>query len=362
MRDVALTVGGLAYRGWESIRITRSLEALAGVFEVQAHDRWSAEAQPLPIRDEDACTILVDGQTLIDGYVDHVSLAVAANTRSMTYGGKDKAAGLVECSILPGRWSWKHVDLRAFAAAIAEPFGISVSVDPAVTLPAAPRKLVAHPGDTAFAAIERAARAAGCLLVSDGAGGLLITRGGTARASVELVEGRNILAASCERDASQRFRTYIALAQIPGTDQAAGDATRIEGAASDTGVRRTERIRVVLPGSGMTRDYAQRRADWEARIAAARARTVSVTVRGWLEGGDSGDLWALNKLVPVRSPSIQVDGDMLVSGVEFTLAEGAGETTTLTLVRPDAYTPEPTAQVKSGGAGSTRWDELAGGV
>jgi prophage tail gpP-like protein len=217
--------------------------------------------------------------------------------------------------------------------------------------------LVAHPGETGFEALKRAAASAGVLVVSDGAGGIVITRAGTGRASA-LIEGSNILDAGFRSDASNRFARYLLTTQTAGTDEAFGEATQIQAEATDQDVRRASRVDFLRPEQGYaTVAAARRRADWEARTRAALADAVVVTVQGWRQ--PSGALWRPNQLTWVHAPKmIGVDGEMLISQVEWTVDSNGGRTTQLHVVRPDAFLPEPQAVVSGEGA----WKELAKGA
>jgi prophage tail gpP-like protein len=352
--DLALLVGGRRYGGWKSVRVTRSIESLAGSFDLEVSDRWGGQDQAWPIAEEDACRVEIAGQAVIDGYVDKRSISLSATARSLSYSGRDRAAALVDSSVVLERWSFRKTSLLDLASKLAAPFGVNVALAARVTLPEPPQKTVINPGDSPYQAIQRAAAATGVLMVSDGAGGVVLTRAGTSRATTSLVQGENVLAASVEYDAAERFARYVVATQVGGTDEASGAATRIQATARDEGVLRQERVLMIRPEAGITADYARQRADWEARIRAARAETVSVTVLGWQQVG--GELWPLNALVSVRIPAIGVSGDLLVSEIEHSLSE-AGEVTQLRLVRPDAFAPEPKAVVrKAGGV----WKELAG--
>jgi prophage tail gpP-like protein len=150
-------------------------------------------------------------------------------------------------------------------------------------------------------------------------------------------------------DATERFHSYIIATQISGDDDASGDATRIQAEATDEGVRRTDRVLMIRPDGRMTKDLARRRGDWEARIRAARAETVTIVAPGWQQ--PAGALWPINALTHVRVPAIGVDGDMLITQTDFSLSD-QGELTTLRLVRPDAFTPEPVEAVVKPTGGS----------
>jgi len=379
--DVALIVNGQRYSGWTSVRVTRSIESLAGSFALEVTDRWgrkpgddsraqAGQFEPWPIMEEDECEVQIGGVTVIDGFIGTRGISANATSRTLRYTGKDRAAALVECSLLvagatvksePGKaadidptkhgaagakWTYTNIDLVDFCRAIASPHGIAVSVQPGLTLTRA-TKLVVSPGEKCFDAIRRVAEAAEVLVVSDGAGGVRITRTGTTRAA-QLTEGDNILDADVEYNAEERYRHYLISTQVPGTDQASGSTTNVEAQATDDDVRRASRVLLIRPDKGYSTADARRRADWEARHRAANAAKVTITVQGWRQPNQT--LWTPNALCRVKAPRlIGVDGDMLISQVEYSYS-ASGQVTKLNLVRPDAFTPEPQARVSGQGA------------
>lgn len=355
MPEVQLIVNGSAYGGWKAVRVTRTIEALANSFDMDVSDRWSGQEEDWPILEEDECRVDLDGETVITGYVDRPRLAISAQSRALGYAGRDRAGALEDCSAVLDRWEFRDSNVYEIARAVAHPFGVAVWVQAGLVLPPRIRKLAVSPGDTAGSVIEKAAKMSGVLVVSDGAGGIVITQAGATRAE-PLVQGQNILSASVEYDASTRFRRYVVATQIPGTDNTSADSTRIRAEAIDEGVRRTERVTMVLPDTGISTEYARRRADWEARSRAARAEAVSVTVPGWQQ--TDGTLWPVNAHTFVQAPAIRVNGDMLIATAEHVI-DGGGPATTFRLLRPDAFTPEPQARVKASGGS---WKELTRGV
>lgn len=350
---VSLIVDGLRYGGWKGIRITQSIENLAGSFTLEANDRWG-ENEGWPIAEGDACQVQIGDQTVVDGYVDSVDLGGDANGRTLSYEGRDKTQDLVDCSVLVqdtstkgNKWTYRNIDIAAFAAAIAKPHGISVKVSPGLTLKKDPL-LVAHPGETGFEAIKRAAASAGVLVVSDGQGGILITQSGTSRAT-SLREGENIKSGKTTRKSTDRFYRYLVSSQPPASDEESGEDLRVQGEATDLDVKRKNRTLVIRPEKGYNREGARRRADWEARIRAAKAQTANVTVQGWTQQ-PNGELWKANSIVNVFAPwLLRIDGDMLISQVEFSVGDG-GTITQLSLTRTDAFVPEPQAVVSGDGA------------
>lgn len=371
--DVVLTVAGKAYEGWKTVRVTRSIESIAGSFELGVSDSWPgspAGSLALGIAEEEECQVELAGQLVLTGYVDKRSLSIDANARTITVSGRDKAGMLVDCSANPGKWLFRKTDLKTTIEAICKPLGITVTVTSDLPARLPPRdKLGITPGDTAWAAVEKVCKMVGCLAISDGQGGIMLIKTGTILAPTALVQGQNILKASAEFDASGKYFTYQCLAANAATMPKKDDrdaaksaaktiatARRAKGEAFDDNVKRTQRILIINPDDGANKKYADARAQWEANIRAAKSDKVTVTVVGWTM--ENGSLWPINTLVPITAPKIGISGQMLITQAKYTMDEG-GRKTELSLKRPDSFTPAPRVPQPTKG---TPYKELVGGV
>lgn len=370
--DLVLTVGGRAYEGWKRVHVTRGIEAIAGGFELGIVDRWFKQVEPWPILEEDECSVSLLGQQVITGWVDKRNLALESGSRTFTVSGRDKAGALVDCSADTGRLLFRNVPLIDVANKICSPFGITVKLQPGLIPPVIPPwdKLAINVGDKASAALEKACRMVGFLPISDGMGGILLARAGQLRATTALVSSENVLKASATYDFTGRYFKYQVLsahaAKVPkkAVTKAAGKAlakanaaaARSRGEAFDEEVKRTERLLVINPEDGADKKYAQARAEWEAKVRAAKSEGVVVTVQGWAQ--ETGQLWPVNALCEVDISEVGVSGEMLITQTKFGMSEG-GRLTEITLKRPDAYSPEP--RIRRSGTGG-KWKELVGGV
>ena len=352
---LALNVAGKAFSGWKSIRVTRTLEALCGSFSLTV-----ADGPDWPISEDDACSVLVEGVPVITGYIDSLEPSYDSASHTVTVNGRDRAADVVDCSAQLGAWQFSSVDVLTLARKICAPYGVTVAMQPGLVSSAASlsKKYSIDPGDTAGAALENLCKVAGLLAISDGLGGVLLTRTGTERVGTVLVQGQNILRAGAKFDRTGRFRDYLVMGSHKGGDSLNGaSASGVKGTATDMNAR-AGRTLVVRPDANMTPALAKSRAEWEASVRAARAESASVTVQGWIES-DLFGAWPLNKLVAVRSPKLRVNGDMLIAGVTLSYDEGSGTLTQLDLRNPKAFTPDPTI-AKAGG--NNYWREIVGGV
>lgn len=365
MDDLELLVNGMNYSGWTDIGVTRAVDAASSAFTVTLTERWEgqngsgAQTEPWPILPGDQCEVRLGGIPMVIGYVDIFRPSFSASDHTINVQGRDKTSDLIDCSAVHKPDEWKNIDLLRLAQILAQPFGVKVSANVEVGEAFTVCKL--QQGETAFEAIERYARQRRVLLMPDGAGGLLITRAGTKRAVVGLVQGENILNASGSIDHSQRFQTYLVKGQAAYNPYSEGETeAHIEGGTRDSGVSRYRPLLVVAE-SGSTNASAQERATWEANSRIGKSATASVTVQGWRQK-PGGPLWEPGMLVQVKSSWLRMDGEMIIRQATFERGEG-GTTTKLDIVSPQTFSPEPpdSKDGKKGKAGGRNiWAEAIG--
>lgn len=360
MPEVVLLVGGMRYGGWTSISITRTIESISGSFDLTIYDKWVGRDIAWPIVEGDACRVLIDDQLVISGYVDHRQMSIDSTGRRLSFAGRDKSGQVVDCSPIMEHWQLRNKSVEDISSIIAGKFGVGVSVQSGLDLGPILKKFAITPGETGWSAMQRLLEQSGAIAISDGDGGIIITRAGSDRAHDALVQGGNIVSASVDYSMQSRYARYVVSSQIQGS----GDSqhTNVLATAIDNEVTIQTRTAYLISQS-RNAVYAQRRAGWEAKQRAASSETVSITVRGWTQS--DGSLWPINSICTVRCNAIGVDGDMLIASLTHGLSND-GISTSIRLVRPDAFLPEPsipqnrsTGSPSSGGAG---WKELAGGV
>ena len=339
--DLRLLVNGQAFGGWTSMGVTRAMDAAAGTFSLSLTEKWSDGDVPRPILPGDACEVRIDGETLVAGWVEVFKPGFSAADHTINVQGRDKTGDLVDCSVLASEFN--NVDLLELARRVCSPFGITVRAD--VPVGDRFRKVAVQQGETAFELINRYARQRKLLVMPTGDGGLLITRTGSARAAVALEQGVNILSASGTLDHSQRFSRYVVRAQAGWSADTDGETeAHVEGEASDPGITRYRPLLVMGEADG-TLGAARDRAIWEANTRLGRGASADIVVQGWRQR-PGGPLWVPNLLVPVRSSWLQMDGDMLVREVSFGKSITGGTITTLSVVSPKAFEPEPPEPVQ----------------
>jgi|GEM_PF-200063 len=325
--EVAVEVNGVEYVGWTTVTVVSSLESASASFYLVVTDKWAPGGESWPIFEGDRVRVYVGPDLLVDGYVDEVGYALDGSTHAMSVAGRDRTADLIDCSAMnrPGTFSGKRVE--EIARALAEPFGVEVVTDVDTGPPIA--KFTLQPGERVHEAIARAAIAKNLIVTASSGGRLSITRSGTRRATDAIVEGRNLKAGDATATGADRFSEYVVEGQASGKGKPSMRATY-----RDPAVKRYRPL-MLHSEQKATAEYLSHRAEFEARIRAARARSASVVVTGWRQS--SGELWRVNRIVAVEAPSLGLTEELLVGEVALALAPNSGQTTTMRLVRPDAY-------------------------
>jgi prophage tail gpP-like protein len=369
---VTLEIAGRSFVHCTRIGITRSLEEISASFELDFYDQVRASgvavvtagAQALreAVRQGQACTIRIDDEAVLIGHIDELRLSWTGDEMRFSAAGRDRTGDLVDCAAAPdGPAEYRGLTLTEIARRICTPYGISVRADTDVGAPIPVFSLDA--AETALSALEKAARQRAVLLVSDGVGGLVLTRGGASRGPDPLQVPGNVETAVAVFSWRERFRDYVVKGQtrgaggnrLDGTASALTAATTPAPTASRPAVR--ERAGIVMTGRVRDSEVARHRptvilaktqsggasvqtqAEWRMRVARARSETLNYRVLDWRAGRDR-KLWRPNELVAVTDPFAGISGDMLVASVAYGYGKD-GAVTDIELVGPEAYDLEP---------------------
>jgi prophage tail gpP-like protein len=364
--DVALVVGGEIHRGWRSMKASLSLDAPAAKFSLELAERWSEAEDALPrtVKPGAACQLTLDDELVVDGWIDAVEASYDPRDHSLVVVARDRIGDMVDCAaVVDGAHEWRDVSLAEVARRLAEPYGVRVVAE--YDAQPAFRRFALQPGETAWEALDRAARARGVLLAGDGIGGLRLTRSSLAPPAAGLiVAGENVLRCQGRFDHSGRFSSVCVRGQAEGQRPADGVyaadgalapgaertiAARGEARATDPAIARPRPRVVVSEAAGQGPSFADR-ATFEVRQAAGRGTRISYVLAGWR--GSDGGLWRTNTRVSVQDRFLGIDQEMLVSGVVYSLTPGGGSVTEIEVTLPDAYDVQREPLKDEAGAGN----------
>lgn len=338
---LAVELNGTLYSGWTQARILRSIEAASSSFDLEVTDRgdW-----PIPRGSQ---IVLRFGELVVaNGYLDGVDVSVTADSHRVRLQGRDATADLVDCAAGP-QDEWFLADLGEIVADLAAEYDLDLSVSTDLGPPF--EYFARQPGESAWDAIDRACRQRGVLATAGIDRDVLLFAPGAQRVDVALVwgQGGNVLEVQSRSSDADRFAEYVVRGSQPGSDvwEDPSIAAGTEGRAFDVGARAGRRLEIISDGFVDDED-AQRKAEKEAAVRAARSVTVTVVLQGWRHR-PGGPLWKPGYLVQVDLPPVRMSGDLLIKAVALTYGEAEGYRVALELVRPDAYqlTSEVTAEL-----------------
>lgn len=328
-----LKIDGVYYGGWKTARVMRSIEQLAGTFDLEVTDRWPSEPAASPIRPGEACQLFLDGQPVITGYVDMVIHDFDAVKHTIRVTGRDKTCDLVDCSAVYKSGQWSNVKIDQLARDLLKPYDINIVVEADVG--SAFSSFNIQEGESVFECLDRAARMKALLLTSNPLGDLVITRAGQRRMLYGLVEGENIKAGRGEFSWKDRHSVYTAKGQ--GRLGADGDSMHASPTATvkDEIITRHRPLIVLAESHGHNASLRDR-VEWERNVRRGRSARGSITVQGWVS--PAGDVWQPNTLLPVTSSLMWLDeSEMLIVGCTWTLDGNNGTLTELAIAKPEAF-------------------------
>ncbi len=350
MSDIILKVSNKSYRNWESVYVGKSLMQLAGSFGFSTANihgnivsdvglsQTSYKPEHWAIRQGNPCTVEIDGQVLITGYVEEMPMSYDKEAHTIQVSGRDRTGDLVDCSYIETPNKWKRQSIENIVKTLCDPFDIEVVVDTSVISEAAVEinDFAVEQGASILDDISRVCMHKAILPVCYGDGKLTLTRAGTNKTKDNLELGVNILSAVYEQSDLERFSKYVVKGQGVATSffDFGADMDSRHGEALDDVIDRYRPLIIIADGDVTDKD-CEKRAAWESRVRAGQSRKIEYTVQGWTQS--NGIAWPLNSLVTVRDKFFGIDGPRLISGLEFSIDPMSGTTTRISVVPKDTF-------------------------
>ena len=358
--DVALVVDGLEWSGWQSVRITRSMERCPNDFDLEVTEQFPGRAEAMVFKPGAPCEVWIGKDRVITGYLNRYMPSISAGQHTVRISGRGKCQDLVDCA---AEWPGNQImasSVLEVARKLAKPYGIEVRGDPGPAVGQGGKTAVIPQlnlmlGETAWEVIERLCRIAGLLAYEMPDGNLLLTvdpgneaerelrnmGGDRSEAASGFTEGVNVESAQAVFADDQRFSHYQAYRLSFDRYTDINDSGNFIAERTDPGVMR-RRLRVIVAemGHNLAEQNAADRAGWEAARRWGRGHMVTVTTDGWRDS--SGALYRPNSSVFLELPTLQVDGvAWIVSDVTYRKGQG-GTHCDLMLMPPQAFQVQPT--------------------
>jgi prophage tail gpP-like protein len=352
-----LTVNGEEFKDWTSVYVQLRSHEPFDIFNftcTERERRADDDRSPLPsqptlprywnltrLKPGDSVTITLAGHLAITGWITVRQAAYGPQDHGVQLIGKGKGTDLARSSVDDKSGSFDQQSWSQIARKVCAPFGIGVKTEGIDEKKF--DNVQVQPGELCFSFLERLARHRKIELGSTPDGNLLALAIDSKRptAVTPLVEGVNILRATCILTDEHIHDKYIGRSQTAGSDKTAFDAvTKIQAIVMGQMQRHSPLIVPVEHPSG--KEDTKKRVEYERWHTHTTMIDAEILVQGWLQ--ENGQLWKPRLMVPVLSPMLLLNEAVHCADVTFRQDENAGTTTSLHLQWPiQGKAPYPSA-------------------
>lgn len=329
MSEIALRVGGRELRNWTQWDVESDLLTPADAFSLSVGTAEGGELQW--IAPGQLVTLALEGDPVLVGLIDEVTLNYDSGDRSLTVTGRDLAATLVDCN-LPA-WNLYDTTLKEAAEKVLSYLKVSASV---IAEGGALIKgtLRVEPEETAWQFLERYAKKRECLLWFAPDGLHIAPPDYNQDEGWTLVQGQggNIKGGQITWGIAERFSEVTVRGQ-------ASDGTVIEAKREDEDLPIFRPKRFTDHGA-TSWTLADNRARWELE----RRRVDGLELRYTVAGHRTQDaLWWPGFAAFVLDPLAGLAESLFITKVRRSLSIDGGSETALTLSRKGALLgfPDP---------------------
>jgi len=343
--DVSLTVGGVAWRGWEEVRITRGCERCPSDFDIAITEKYSDNTK-IDVEPGQPCILKAGDASLITGYVDLYNTAYDATNHGVRIAGRSKCQDLVDTHAVVPSGQLGNCTIRTLAEQLSQPYGIKVD-SLSVSLPLDPSESVLPMfnvtlGMSPFELIEANCRYYALLVYDNPDGDLVLSPVSSKSHASGFSEGVNVLAAEVAFRMDERMSVYW---PHLFTIQTMNDLPDPNAGSSfpplyDPGVPRYRPFFVVSEQYYNDHFLATKRAQWEMQRRRGRSQAVHLVCDSWYDS--AGEIWQPNRVAPLNLPSLKLPNkNWLITEVTLFTGMARGTGAEITLMPPEAMTVEP---------------------
>ena len=329
---IKLQANNYIFENWFNVKVTRSLSAISGKFEISYTANINDPNNPTEyLSNGDLCSLLYKDIPLITGYIDEVNSSIEDSSISFSVMGRDKTGDLVDSANIKNTRLFKNISLKAMAEELANPFDIKVS-DKSTKSNSIIKNVSLQNNETVWESISKLAKYQGVLAYPDREGGIIFSDVSETIAT-SLKQGDKISSLNYSQKDSEKFQSYKLYINV-GSPKNKHKKEVAE--VFDNSVKRP-RLKLIASTKQISKEEALERAKWEMGKQIAKAFTLNISVPSWED--ENNNLWDINTLVHVDYPVFKLKGDFLVEETAFIFDEN-GFKTDLKLVIKDSYKPQ----------------------
>lgn len=335
---------GTPYTLWESAIFSRSLDTNCGQFSFVSSNPFN---QSYPLRVGDKVQCIVNGRSVINGFIDKIVASGDLNGHRLTVAGRDKVSDLIDSSVPDSvKTVSGPISLKALAERLISALGASIKVidDTGGIESLGDGDLqAATSGQKCMDFLVSFARKRQVYLITDGNGDLVIFKPRGQKLNTPLIHRQenplnNVKTAGLDIDISGRFANYTVRSQNnfasdPFADYNAA-AVAITGVSTDTEIRSSRYLEIQAEESMNSAECAER-ANEESNLRRAKGLIYNATLVG--DAQQDGAPWNIGYLADVFDDYNGARGELLMFAISTSVDLGQGSETVVSCSPADAY-------------------------
>lgn len=325
MSELVLKINKVAYTGFESVHIRKSMLDMCGAFIVSTDNFFQGGTSSQEIKMGQGVKVEINGFPVIDGYIDEMPIDFGRNRDHLEISGRDNTMDLVDCSWNESPNEWKNQTVKNLIKTFCTKFGITVVVDDSASSEVETKieSYKANEGMPISELISELCRDIGILTISKGDGYLTLTKATIDEYTTDpLIVGGNAEGGRLLQSNRNRYSSYKIKGYGIGTDnKALADFVDCSGDFSDSIINR-DRPFVGFAENATTSAICFKKAIWQARINAGLSRGIIYNVDSWIQSDDKP--WQINKLVKIKDDFTGIDDTRLIAAIDYIYDEDDG--------------------------------------
>lgn len=343
--EFEIRVNGQRFTLWEKASINRSLDTLCGSFTFVT----SYKPSNYPVKLGDTIQILINGISIITGFVFEIMPGGSERSDTVTVAGRDKTADILDSSLPNNAKNTEGVTtLKALCEKVISGLGADIKViDQTGGISSFKAKDSEYGASisNSFDFLYGFARKRQTYLITNGEGNLVLFKPSiNNKASSAILHeyngvNNNVKKWNAVLSNTQRFNKYVCRSSDnygfdDDSDYSEGSGNDRIGKAIDSEIR-ASRYLEILAEESMDNAECVKRAKEEANLRRAKGIVYNCTVAGAVQA--DGSLWDIGQFVKVRDDFAGVKGLFIINSIACSQDISEGTLTQMQVSQPDAY-------------------------
>lgn len=346
--ELTLVIGRKEWSGWQKVVVTRGIDTVPAVFDLDVTDQNSPTGGNIDIKPGEPCQVKIGGELVITGYVDRYTADLAPRAHTVRITGRSKSSDLVDCAAFFGSrdnegYQTLGGSTLSIAKQLAEPYDVNVQSTAGDGKQIKQFNIIF--GETPWEIIDRITRYSNMIVYDMPDGSIMLAQAGSGGSMTGgFGQGRNVESAGIMLSMDQRFSLYEGFAISSGvfttqSAQSGGTGQKPEAVERDENVPRFRKRIIVSEQMTPEGPLIKDRVRWEKNRRIGRSTALTVTADSWRDS--SGKLWAPNAMAAITMPALKVANATWCIGQVTFVRDENGQHAQVMLMPKEAFTPQP---------------------